>query len=115
MNGGISIATRIFHSFKSSFLFSLLLLSRHGDQQRSDSFYCERFLKAFPMLLQGVPASEYWTPEKFVGNCYSLRVLQRFAEFFGLVEIERIGDRMVPDEIKIRKRPLLDEVVKFHF
>ena len=103
-----------FPFLQASFLFSLLLLSRHGDQQRSDSFYCERFLKAFPMLLQGVPASEYWTPEKFVSNCYSLRVLQRFAEFFGLVEIERIGDRMVPDEIKIRKRPLLDEVVKFH-
>jgi SEC-C motif len=104
-----------FPFIQSSFLFSLLLLSRHGDQQRPDSFYCGRFLRAFPMLLQGVPASEYWTPEQLVGNCYSLRALQRFAEFFGLVEIERIGNRTVPDEIRIRKRPLLDEVVKFHF
>jgi hypothetical protein len=103
-----------FPFLQSSFLFSLLLLFRHGDQQRPDSFYCERFLKAFPMLLEGVSASEYWTPEEFVGNCYSLRVLQRFAEFFGLVEIERVGKRMIPDEIRIRKRPLLDEVVKFH-
>lgn len=99
---------------QSSFLFSLLLLSRHGDQQHPESFYRERYLKAFPMLLQGVPESEYWTPEKLVGNCYSLRVLQRFAEFFGLVEIERIGNRLIPDEIRIRKRPLLDKVAKFH-
>ncbi len=99
---------------QSSFLFSLFLLSRHGDQQHPDSYYIERYLNAFPMLLQGAPESEYWTPEKLVGGCYSLRVLQRFAEFFGLVEIERIGNRLLPEEIRIRKRPLLDEVIKFH-
>ncbi|AMV71544.1 TPR domain/SEC-C motif domain-containing protein [Desulfuromonas sp. DDH964] len=102
-----------FPFLQSSFLFSLLLLSRHGDQQRADSFYCERFLAAFPMLLEGIPANEYFTPQKLVGGCYSLRVLERFAEFFGLVEIERVGNRILPDLIRIRKRPLLDEVVKF--
>jgi hypothetical protein len=103
-----------FPFIQSSFLFSLFLLIRHGERQQIDSFYSERFIKAFPMLLQGVRTSEYWTPEKFIGNCYSLRVLQRFAEFFGLVEIERIGSRFLPDEIRIRKRPLLDAVVTFH-
>jgi hypothetical protein len=99
---------------QSSFLFSLFLLSRHGDQQQPDSFYTERFLNAFPMLLQGAPEGEYCTPEKLVGGCYSLRLLQRFAEFFGLVELERIGGKLLPDEIRVRKCPLIDAVVKFH-
>ncbi len=103
-----------FPFIQSSFLFSLFLLSRHGHQQHPDSFYSERFLKAFPILLEEAPASEFWTPEQHVGNCYSLRVLQRFAEFFGLVEIERLGSRWLPDEIRVRKRPLFDAVVKFH-
>ncbi|MBW6512248.1 MAG: hypothetical protein K0A93_09085 [Desulfuromonadaceae bacterium] len=32
----------------------------------------------------------YETPEQHVGHCYSLRCLKHFAEFFGLVEIEKI-------------------------
>jgi len=86
---------------------------REPDRMSPDSFYVERFLRAFPALLREAPESPYWTPEKIVGNCYSLRTLQRFAEFLGLVEVERVGDRYLPDEINIRKLPLLDMAVRF--
>lgn len=103
-----------FPFIQASFLFTLFLLSRYGDQWRPDTFYVERYLRAFPALLREAPESGFWTPEKLVGNCYSLRTLQRFAEFMGLVEVERIGDRYIPDEIRIRKLPFLDQVVLFH-
>jgi SEC-C motif len=102
-----------FPFIQTSFLFTLLLLTRYGEQWQPDSFYVERFLRAFPALLRDAPESPYWTPEKIVGNCYSLRSLQRFAEFLGLVEIERVGNRYIPDEINIRKLPLLDQAVRF--
>jgi hypothetical protein len=103
-----------FPFIQSSFLFTLLLLSRYGDQWRPDSFYVERYLRAFPTLLQEVPEIGYQTKEQFIGRCYSLRTLERFAEFLGLVEIERIGKRLLPDEIRVRKLPLLERMVSFH-
>lgn len=103
-----------FPFIQSSFLFTLLLLTRYGDQWRPDSFYVEHYLQAFPALLRDAPESSYWTHEELVGKCYSLRTLQRFAEFLGLVEIQRIGNRILPDEVKVRKLPLLDQIVRFH-
>lgn len=99
---------------QTSFLFTLRLLSRYGDQWRPESFYVERYLRAFPALLENAPETTYWTPEQIIGRCYSLRTLQRFTEFMGLVEIERIGNKLLPDEIRIRKLALLEAVVSFH-
>lgn len=99
---------------QTSFLFTLRLLSRYGDQWRPESFYVEHYLRAFPSLFENAPELTYWTPEQLVGKCYSLRTLQRFAEFMGLVEIERIGNKLLPDEIRIRKLALLEAVVSFH-
>lgn len=103
-----------FPFIQTSFLFTLLLLTRYGNEWRPDSFYVEHYLRAFPTLLQEVPEIGYQTKEQFIGRCYSLRTLERFAEFLGLVEIERVGKRFMPDEIKIRKLPLLDQLVSFH-
>lgn len=99
---------------QDSFAFTLFLLTRYGDQQRADDFYIEKYLRAFPLLLKQVPEISYTTPEKLVGGCYSHRTLTRFAEYMGLVEIEREGHQLFPDEILIRKRLLLDAVVGFH-
>lgn len=103
-----------FPFIQTSFLYTLLLLTRYGDEWRPDSFYIERYLRTFPMLLQEAPDIGYQTREQFIGRCYSLRMLQRFAEFLGLVEIERIGNRLLPDEFKVRKLPLLERMVRFH-
>lgn len=104
-----------FPFIQTSFLYTLLLLTRYGDEWRRDSFYVEHYLQAFPMLLQEAPEMVYQTAEQFIGRCYSLRTLERFAEFLGLVKIERIGNHYLPDEINIRKLPLLEQMVRFHF
>jgi hypothetical protein len=103
-----------FPFIQSSFVFSLFLLARYGDERRLDTFYTEKFLRAFPLLLQDVPEISYTTPERLIGSCYSLRTFTRFAEFMGLVEIERTGNRYLPDETWMRKTPLLDVVVRYH-
>ena len=100
---------------QQSFLFSLYLMSRYGGEWRSSTFYEDNFLRAFPNLLPHIqPVGSYYSPEKVVRTSYSSRCLNRFARYFGLVEIERPGNDRYSAEFKVRKLPLLDQVVQFH-
>ncbi len=99
---------------QNSFLFTLYLLKKHGAQWQSNVFYENCFLKAFPMVMQEVrPVGEFYSPEKVVRSCYSLRCLESFAEFLGLVEIERDPVDRYAENFRLRKLPLLEEVVCF--
>ena len=98
-----------------SFLFTLHLLNKHGAEWRSSQFYENNFLRAFPRVLQEVPPmGEYYSPEKSLRSCYSVRCLERFATFMGLVEIERDPANRYTGDFRLRKLPLLDYVVQFH-
>lgn len=98
-----------------SFLFTLHLLNKYGAEWRSNSFYEDCFLRAFPMVLREVPPmGEYYSPEKSLRNCYSWRSLDRFAGFMGLVEIERDPVDRYSEGYRLRKLPLLDHAVRFH-
>ncbi|HBG06746.1 MAG: hypothetical protein A2075_14625 [Geobacteraceae bacterium GWC2_58_44] len=100
---------------QQSFLFSLYLLTRYGNDWKSNIFYQDCFLRAFPALIsQAPPVGSYMSPEKVLRSSYSLRSLERFARFMGLAEIERAGKDRYSDEFKVRKLPLLDHVVQFH-
>ena len=100
---------------QQSFLFSLYLLARYGGEWRSSIFYEDSFLRAFPNLLPQVqPVGNYYSPEKVVRLSYSARCLERFARFFGLVEIERSGNDRYSEEFRVKKLPFLDQVVQFH-
>lgn len=100
---------------QQSFLFSLYLLARYGGEWRSSIFFEDNFLRAFPNLLPQVqPVGNCYSPEKVVRLSYSARCLERFARFFGLVEIERSGIDRYSEEFRVRKLPLLDQVVQFY-
>lgn len=104
-----------FPIIQRSFLFTLRLLSNYGEAWRSSQFYADALLRAFPIVLREVPESvSYETPEQHVGHCYNLRCLKHFAEFFGLVEIENDPNDHYAREFRLRKRPLLDQWVRFH-
>jgi len=60
------------------------------------------------------PIGSILSAEYILRNCYSLRSLESFAEFLGLVEIERDPNDRYSDEFRLRKLPLLDHAVKFH-
>jgi hypothetical protein len=100
---------------QQSFLFSLHLLSRYGEDWQSSTFYEDIFLRAFPNLLSQVqPFGSYYSPEKVVRLSYSTRCLERFARFMGLVETELSGADRASEEFRVRKLPLLAQVVQFH-
>jgi hypothetical protein len=100
---------------QQSFLFTLHLLSRYGEEWRSSIFYEDSFLRAFPNLLSQVhPVGSYYSQEKVVRLSYSTRCLERFAGFFGLVQVGREGNDRYSEEFSVKKLPLLDLAVQFH-
>jgi hypothetical protein len=102
-----------FSIIQQSFLFTLYLLQTYGNEWRPGAFYSDIFLRAFPMVLAEVRPRSYEPPEDEAGRCYSLRSLERFAEFHGLVEIERDPSKRFTADFRLRKLPLLDHVVQF--
>jgi hypothetical protein len=96
-----------------SFLFSLYLLGRYGEEWRANTFYEDCILRAFPALLPQVQPTSYYSAEKILRNCYSLRCLEHFARFLGLAEIERDPNKRFTADFLLRNMPLLDHVVQF--
>lgn len=89
--------------------FSLILLSKYGQTKRLDSFYAEKYFKAYPNLLDSLEPT-YGTLEKYASSCYSIRIFDRFLDYFGLIRIEE--DKKMFDSIKyITKTELFDRLI----
>lgn len=89
--------------------FSLILLSKYGQIKRLDSFYAEKYFKAYPQLLDSIEPS-YGTLEKYASRCYSIRIFDRFLDYFGLIKIEEEKNGF--DSIKhIIKTDLFDRLI----
>ena len=100
---------------QQSFLFALYLLKKHGREWQTSRFYEDWFLRAFPAVLQEVsPVGDYFSPEQILRGSYSLRCLESFAVFLGLAEIQRDSDKGNKGDFRLRKLPLLDNVVQFN-
>ncbi len=101
---------------QQSFLFTLYLLKQHGEKMTFTSVYEDNFLKAFPMVIDEMEGSSYFTPEEDCRSCYYLRACKRFLVFLGLAELEVIkSDKLYDTKYKIKKTPLFDAVIHFNF
>jgi len=118
-NWGVQDGFPDVYFLQRSFLFTLFLLARYGGEWRMDSFYSGLFLTAFPMLVRDFEP----TPPIFAGSdryftlCYSVRVLDRFAAFWGLAETEEVfedkGNYKMPIGRRVKRLPLLTDLVTF--
>jgi hypothetical protein len=100
---------------QSTFLFTLYLLHRYGQEWRPHSFYEDAFVQAFPMLLEEiVPRPWHDNPEEPLRRCYTLRMLERFANFFGFIDFEETKQDPLHPEWRLRATPLLSELVHFY-
>jgi hypothetical protein len=97
---------------QDSFFFTLYLLHKFGDEWRTNTFYEDAYLRAFPRMIDEAPSTSYRTAEDTVRSCYSLRALQRFAEITGLIEIKESGRSY--QDFELRKLPFLDQAVQFY-
>lgn len=89
--------------------FSLILLSKYGAKEQLNSFYSEKYLKAFPNLLESIE-SGYRTAEEYADHSYSVRTFERFLDYFGFVEIENRG-KGFDRQTFITKTELFDKLI----
>ncbi len=90
--------------------FSLILLSKYGNVKRRDTFYAEKYFKAFPTLLEMIEPGPYTSNiKKTAYRCYSIRTFRRFFDFFGLVNIQEAN---IAEPRDITKTSLFDKLIE---
>lgn len=89
--------------------FTMVLLSKYGDEKRLNTFYAEKYFKAFPQLLESVE-TRLDNRERTASRCYSIRTFHRFLRYFGLITIEEIG-KWTERQVFITKSDLLDSLI----
>lgn len=92
------------------FGFSLILLSRYGHERLRDSFYAQKYFKAFPDLLN-VPDPPYTNTIDHCENCFSYRVFENFMRYFGLVEVNYEGE-LWKNNLSVSKTDLFDKLIR---
>lgn len=105
---------------QQSFLFTVYLLKRYGNQERPVDFYAEAFLRAFPMLPSDL-SDEVRYPMSLLETAKSLyiyRCLRRFAAFTGIARLRFVlnpdkTDPLSRHIVSIRSTPLLDACWRF--
>ncbi|MPM27244.1 hypothetical protein SDC9_73754 [bioreactor metagenome] len=89
--------------------FNLVLLNRYGKEAQRDTFYSNKYFKAFPLLLE--EATERYRPrEEEAANCYSTRIFDTLLYYLGLVTIEEMN-KYKPDHTKLIRRTDLFEIL----
>ena len=93
--------------------YSLLMLSRYGDLPRESRFYSAKCMQAFePELYKQRDNKEFAEATSRYHHCFKSRFFESFADWFGLVTIERRKNPAVSifGELMITKTPLFDQV-----
>ncbi|MBN2213426.1 MAG: hypothetical protein JW723_04215 [Bacteroidales bacterium] len=91
-------------------LYVIYLLNRYGSQKREEDFYARLYIKAFPMLLDGIPEPLYATPEQMAFDCFNYRVFDKGLYLFGLVEMEYTGKDYLTRKTWIKTTRLFHQV-----
>ena len=98
---------------QQAFLFTLFLLASYGEEHRHQQFYEDRFLTAFPMVVEEFAKTAYGPAESSARRSYVLRALERFAAVFGLAELVPESRGSYDFQYLVRKTALLDRFVTF--
>jgi len=96
-----------------AFLFTLFLLVSYGEERRPQRFYEDRFITAFPMVVEMFAETAHSPAESSARRCYVLRALERFAAVFGLAELVPESRGSYDFHYLVRKTALLDRFVTF--
>ena len=91
------------------FGFSLVLLQKYGDTKRLDSFYADKYFKAFPAALEELEEPRIGDKNDNAFRCYSIRTFDRFLTYLGLVDID--GKHFIDSDKYITKTKIFDKLI----
>jgi len=86
---------------------------KYGNELLPGKFYAQKYIKAFPMVLDHIETPRYSTIKEEAINCYVLRTFYYFLKIFGMAELTEKGEDRISAKLFIRKSPVLDQVIKF--
>lgn len=66
--------------------YTLYQILMNGDKKRKTEFYTKKMLIAYPHILGFFKDRSYSTPEEQFHNCYEARFMERFLNWFNIVE-----------------------------
>jgi len=92
---------------QAGFGFSIYLVQKYGAEPRKFKFYADKYLRAFPRLIN----NDFAVDMNTYLRCYYLRVFERFLNRFELITIE--GSTRQEADMIIKKTPLIDQVFKW--
>ena len=98
---------------QAGFGFSIFLVQKYGDKERTDKFYARKYLKAFPSVMRDFEDTTYYSGEERFMRCYSTRVFERFLRRFGLVEIITGAEDLFAKDKTVVKTELMDQVFEW--
>ena len=91
------------------FGFSLILVSRYGQEWQRNCFYAQKYFKAFSDSLN-VNDPPYTNTIDHCENCFSYRVFENFMRYFGWVEVKYEGD-LWKNNLSVLKTNLFDKLI----
>jgi hypothetical protein len=92
-------------------VFSLYLLYRKAQQFIADKVLADSFVRAFPTVLDEAEGAISSSPHKRVRDCFSLRFLERFCEYFGLADILREKKELYQFDLSVKKSAFYDQYI----
>jgi hypothetical protein len=96
------------------FAFSLFLISKYGDIEQHDSFYSEKYLKAFPKLSLDFKTGYFNdNVNRHFHDCYSYRTFDRFLEYFNMIDSRTEGKFFTDKKKFIKKTAFFNEIFDF--
>lgn len=98
---------------QQSWMFSLWLLHCHGGEERELQLYEDKYVRAFPILLEQVDDSPYRNASGTIKCAYGLRTFHRFLVMFGLIELRKHDPLDILGECSVKATPLFSGVVRF--
>lgn len=93
-------------------VFTIELLSKYGALEREDRFYSEKYLKAFPGILEYMEPTEFGAGPADFHRCYTIRTFDRFLVLFGFVEIRKEAASLSAKKW-VKKTDALDKLFVF--
>jgi hypothetical protein len=71
---------------QSCLSYTLFQLLKNGSKERNISFYSDKMIRAYPHILTVFKDRSYSTPSEQFKNCYRVRFMERFLNWFDFIE-----------------------------
>ena len=92
------------HIGQMGFIFSLVLLSKYGSDNKTDDFYAEKYLQAFPEFIEDFP-------HRYSSSAYIYRTFDQFLTYYGFIILE---EKRKFEPRLVTATPLFHKMIRVH-